>query len=294
MSQHSTSVADRAQLLSSGVLVVRDFWDPGSVRVIQGNSTALGLRARQQLETISASGCSIADWVRQNEDDLIVSPEASDPTRVCRFEYILEGDAGIAQLVRSKLVPTIGGLLGERVVPFKDKQNEKAPGGGAFRPHQDFAAYQSFGPLYHITAMVSVDTATIENGCLEFAINWTELARCNPDLVLRHIEGRALFHFYGGGSKNGDIRDDIANRLIWEPIETQPADIVLFDSFVPHRSAPNASTSSRRAMFLTFNAEREGDWYARYYRDKRRHYDHPKFHVSTPTTHAGSTLPQVS
>src|SRR5262245_58349561 len=63
MSQHSTSVADRAQLLSSGVLVVRDFWDPGSVRVIQGNSTALGLRARQQLETISASGCSIADWV---------------------------------------------------------------------------------------------------------------------------------------------------------------------------------------------------------------------------------------
>jgi 2-aminoethylphosphonate dioxygenase len=282
---YAATVVEEDRFPSSGVLIVRNFWDTHSVRVIQRSSTALSLRARRQLELMHARGCSIADWIRGSDDDLIVSPEASNPGRVCRFEYILGVDAEIALLVRSKLLPMVNSVLGERVVPFKDKQNEKAPGGGAFRPHQDFAAYQFFGPLYHITAMVSVDQAKVENGCVEFATNWTTVARCNPDLVLKHVEGRALFHFYSDGSKNGDIRDDIAARLTWKAIETEPVDIILFDSFVPHRSALNGSNSSRRAMFLTFNLERDGQWYSRYYRDKRRCYDDPKFHVSTPTAH---------
>jgi hypothetical protein len=38
-------------------------------------------------------------------------------------------------------------------------------------------------------------------------------------------------------------------------------------------------------MFLTFNAKREGEWYVRYYGEKRERFNDPKFHVSTPTAH---------
>jgi hypothetical protein len=36
-------------------------------------------------------------------------------------------------------------------------------------------------------------------------------------------------------------------------------------------------------MFMTFSATREGNWYEKYYHDKRQNYGDPKFHVSTPT-----------
>ena len=107
------------------------------------------------------------------------------------------------------------------------------------------------------------------------------------DAVETRIDGRPLLAFFNGGPRNGDIADEIVARLKWQAVEVSPCDLVLFDSFVPHRSAPNATSSPRRAMFLTYAPAAEGDWYARYYADKRANYDDPKFHVSTPTARTG-------
>ena len=49
---------------------------------------------------------------------------------------------------------------------------------------------------------------------------------------------------------------------------TQPGDVAFFDSFAPHRSAPNQTDKPRRALYLTYNALSAGDRRERYYRDK--------------------------
>ena len=277
---------ERASFDQLGFVVRRDAWDAELVSFLHVRSNELGRQARQQLKLINHGRTSPAEWASRSSQDLIVVPEAGDPECLCRFEFILGNDPAMAGFVTARLMPMIDSLLGEAFIPFKDKENEKTPGGGAFRPHQDFAAYQAFGPRYNVTAMLSIDPGTLENGCVEFATNAMDVAGRKPQLVQCWIEGRPLFAHYNGGEKNGDILDEISEQLVWQPVPTASSDLVLFDSFVPHRSQANGSASQRRAMFLTFSARREGDWYSPYYLEKRANYADPKFHVSTPTVHA--------
>jgi phosphonate degradation associated HDIG domain protein len=272
----------RAAFAAQGFLVLRDFFSRDEQQMLEETSSAFGDAAHAVMRRAIARGITLADYARDRRDELIVVAEAHDPIQVCRFEYLLGANADLADFAAARIAPIIACAAGERYIPFKDKENEKHPGGGAFRPHQDFAAYQAFGPRYNVTAMISVDGQTRANGCLSFATNLDEAAR-DAGTVAQWVEGRPLLHFYDGGPKNGDVRDDIVARLSWRGVETAPGDLVIFDSFVPHRSEPNMTSASRRAMFLTYAPAREGDWYARYYADKRANYAAARFHVSTPT-----------
>ncbi|HEV2652671.1 MAG TPA: phytanoyl-CoA dioxygenase family protein [Rhizomicrobium sp.] len=273
--------AERQSFARDGFLVLRDFFSASDVAAIDGWSRAMGWEATATLARAIQDGVSPSVLAR--DGGLIVVPEAVDPEQVCRFEYLLGAMPELRAMVMARIAPVISALAGEAFIPFKDKENEKHSGGGAFGPHQDFAAYQAFGPRYNITAMLPIDPATRANGCLEFAVDWARAARGMAGAVREEIDGRALLAFNEGGPSHGDVRQETIANFHWQIVETSPTDLVLFDSFVPHRSAPNGTQSSRRAMFLTFNAAREGDWYERYYADKRANYDDPKFHVSTPT-----------
>ena len=57
-------------------------------------------------------------------------------------------------------------------------------------------------------------------------------------------------------------------KLKWEMAETQPGDVIFFDSFVPHRSGPNLTDTNRRIMYMTYGKKSEGDWRDRYYTEK--------------------------
>ena len=56
------------------------------------------------------------------------------------------------------------------------------------------------------------------------------------------------------------------------PIATQPGDVIFFDSYAPHRSAPNLTKSCRRVLYVTYNRAAEGDSRNQYYSDKRQSY----------------------
>lgn len=279
------SLEDMAAFQADGFIVLRGALDPVSVAAFRTHADRMGATAQDILQTCAARGQSPAQHAQSSSDALIVVPEADNPAQVCRFEYLLGHDRGFAALVAKTIAPLISAAGGEPYVPFKDKENEKHPAGGAFPAHQDFTSYQAFGPRYNVTAMVTIDPATIANGCLEFAPGWRKALEGRDDLVALRAGGRPLLHSYQGGPKNGDIVEEAAALFDWCYVETAPADLVIFDSFAPHRSAPNHTASARRAMFLTYNAAREGDWYARYYAEKRQAFDDPKFHVSTPTRH---------
>jgi ectoine hydroxylase-related dioxygenase (phytanoyl-CoA dioxygenase family) len=115
---------------------------------------------------------------------------------------------------------------------FKDKINFKNPQKGEFPAHQDaLAGWEEYSPR-HMTLAISLDPSTKENGALEF---------------VRQSHKSGLLSTVGSV-----IPESLVDRMTWELIETNPGDIIIFDSYTPHRSQKNLSNSMRRMMFVTY------------------------------------------
>jgi ectoine hydroxylase-related dioxygenase (phytanoyl-CoA dioxygenase family) len=171
-----------------------------------------------------------------------------------RMENVLPYHEGLRRVATGPaLLGACGQLLGEPVVVFKDKINFKLPGGGGFEAHQDVQAGWSRYASLHITGLVTVDRATVENGCLEIAADF----RGAHELIGAEWEPLSAAQLGG---------------LHWAHLEAEPGDVVYFDSFIPHRSAPNATAAARRVLYFTYNKASEGDHLAQYYADKRASY----------------------
>ena len=65
------------------------------------------------------------------------------------------------------------------------------------------------------------------------------------------------------------LSNKVIDDLQWEPLETKPGDLVLFDSYIPHRSGPNQSNKPRRAAYITYNPKSQQNCREKYYRHKR-------------------------
>ena len=85
---------------------------------------------------------------------------------VNRIENTAPFHHGFAEL-STVLKGPAGQLLGEQAVLFKEKVNFKMPGGGGFKPHQDSQAGWDKYADFYVSALVSIDEATVENGCLQ-------------------------------------------------------------------------------------------------------------------------------
>lgn len=167
-----------------------------------------------------------------------------------RMEDVEPYHRGFSDLFQSeKLQGVVGELFGETAVLYKDKINFKMPGSDGFKAHQDVqAGWDTYADL-HITALVSIDASTPENGCLEMAAG-------------HHRSGLI-------GDKWKPLDED---ALEYTPIPTAPGDAVFFDSYAPHRSKPNMTDKPRRVLYVTYNRASAGDHRRRYYTDKRKNY----------------------
>ena len=199
-------------------------------------------------------------------DDLQARPEVAgkwmkyfegvdgDTRILSRIENFLQYEPVYAELLQGNASLNLLSLFAnERLTLFKEKLNFKLPGGKGFTAHQDAPAFTTFGQRFHVTMMLSIDYGTKDNGCLEIArtprLNGSDSLEMNEDLTLS---------------------DNAVAGFRWEPIETAPGDVVIFDSYVPHRSAANYSDVSRRALYATYNKASEGDFRQRYFMKKRR------------------------
>lgn len=157
------------------------------------------------------------------------------------------------ELVRAgRLRAAVEQLLGAPACLFKEKINFKMPGGAGFEPHQDQQAGWSRYASLFVTALVGIDRATVENGCLE-------MADAPRFAGLIGEEWRPLSATEMAGFK-----------LI--PVPTEPGDVLFFDSFAPHGSKPNLTDAPRRILYLTYNRASEGDHRVRYFADKRANF----------------------
>jgi hypothetical protein len=200
-------------------------------------------------------------------DEVSSMPEISGMQMVYREPSLIEPDLRIIQriedfcphhpgfeaLIRGgRLQGAVEQLLGGPAVLFKDKINFKMPGGGGFEAHQDQqAGWSAYAPIF-VTAMVSIDPATADNGCLELA------------------NGPRLAGLVGREWAPLTAEDMKGFKLV--PVPTGPGDVLFFDSFVPHASKPNLSDRPRRILYLTYNRASDGDQRPRYYADKRANY----------------------
>lgn len=178
----------------------------------------------------------------------------ADGTRLLqRIENFYPYHAGFRALCDSPEMQGVSSdLLGEEAVLFKEKINFKLPGGAGFEPHQDAQADWGKYSSFHLTAMVSVDPCTLENGCLE--------------MVSGHHD-RGLI-----GDLWKPLTAEQMGGMDFIAIPTAPGDAIFFDSFAPHRSAPNLTDTPRRVLYITYNRRSEGDWRVKYYADKRRSF----------------------
>ncbi|MSO70568.1 MAG: hypothetical protein EXQ88_00885 [Alphaproteobacteria bacterium] len=103
-----------------------------------------------------------------------------------------------------------------------------------------------------LTALVALDPATVDNGRLELAAG-------------HHRRGLL-------GPLWQSLSDAELQGVEFAPFPTAPGDVILFDSIVPHCSAPNLIDRPRRLLYITYNRKSAGDQRERYFADKRKSF----------------------
>src|SRR5580765_3812711 len=132
--------------------------------------------------------------------------------RIENFCPFHDGFAGVCD--GEALRGSVSRLLGEAAVLFKDKINFKLPGGDGFKPHQDQqAGWSTYADLF-VTAMVSIDSTTAQNGCLELCVG-------------QHTHGLI------GEEWKPLTAEDMRRMNAWA-VPTRAGDVVFFDSYTPH------------------------------------------------------------
>lgn len=127
------------------------------------------------------------------------------------------------------------------LVLFTEKLNlKRARDGGQYVLHQDFPYWEEYPQAAQIaTAMIFLDDASRENGCLEVAPG--------SHTVGKHPQRKDLDAF--GGNEMDIDRFDMG-RLV--PVEVPAGSVVWFGAFLAHRSLPNRSDADRRALLYSY------------------------------------------
>lgn len=169
--------------------------------------------------------------------------------QISRVENFIKYDYEFKEFLDSRINTIVEQIVGHKPVLFKDKINFKLKGGKSFSPHQDQPAWSDFPPSMFYTVSLFPDNHTIDNGCLQFAGGWNSNKK--------NLIPSALLE--------SDIID-------WFYLEPHTSDLLLFNSYIPHKSGPNNTLYPRQTFFFTYNNSEDGDFLEEYYNQKRIHF----------------------
>jgi Phytanoyl-CoA dioxygenase (PhyH) len=129
----------------------------------------------------------------------------------------------------------------EEVILFTEKLNlKRAHKGGPIVLHQDFPYWKGMTPIASkiATAMLFLDDATIEKGCLEVV----------PGSHREGLQERRVEEGFGSLEMDPERYD--MSRLV--SLEVAAGAVVFFGPFLVHRSLPNRSGDDRRALLYSY------------------------------------------
>ena len=208
---------------------------------------------QEEANKISEIADELENWEETKTKWMIYFEKNRKKSRIEHFVYY---HPTLHDLLASRVYPIVDTISEKKNFLFKDKLNWKHDGGLGFRAHQDHPAWSDFDPDVYISAALFANNSTLENGCLQFG------------------KGKNKFNMECDYNKEGigELTNEIEDNLEWSLSETTPRDILLFDSFVPHRSDENQTTNSRRIFYFTFNDKKYGYLYNKYFLNKRKYF----------------------
>ena len=172
---------------------------------------------------------------------------------LCRTENFADDHARWSTLLETgKLPHYLKQLSGEDMLLFKEKINYKFAGAGGYAPHLDAQAYIHIKEVQHLTVMLAIDSCGPENGCLEI------------------VDGSHRMNVPIG--ENNCLTPEWIESNTWMPIPLEAGEILIFTSYVAHRSQTNMSNKSRRALYATYNVASDGDLRKKYYAERAREW----------------------
>jgi ectoine hydroxylase-related dioxygenase (phytanoyl-CoA dioxygenase family) len=137
--------------------------------------------------------------------------------------------------------PMVDFVGDEQPVLFTEKLNLKRPQhGGPNPPHQDYPYWADTGGAEDIaTAMLFLDDATVENGCLRVAPG-------------SHKSGKWTTRTDGDEFLANEIDMTQYDDVDLVPLELEAGSVVMFGSFLVHQSLPNHSDRERRSLLYSY------------------------------------------
>ncbi|CAG8128514.1 unnamed protein product [Penicillium salamii] len=189
---------------------------------------------------------------------------------LCRTENFANSHSGLNGFLRGKRAASLlHQLAGEEMILFKEKINYKLAGSGGFAPHIDANAYTHVKNIKHLTILAAVDEMSAANGGLEV------------------VDGSHQIEIPLGEDRC--ITSDWVESNVWTPAELESGkrvrsvlkaferdclsyigDLLVFGSYLAHRSGANVSSKDRRAIYATYNCATEGNLHEQYYSDRRK------------------------
>ncbi|KIW89723.1 uncharacterized protein Z519_09879 [Cladophialophora bantiana CBS 173.52] len=175
---------------------------------------------------------------------------AQGKTVLCRTENYANSHAGLNNLLRGeKVLNLLKQLSGEDMLLFKEKINYKLAGSGGFAPHVDSTAYTHIKNINHLAILLAVDPSDMTNGGLEV------------------VDGSHEMNVPIG--KDNCIEPEWVKQQKWTPVELKAGQVLVFGSYLAHRSGANHSNHDRKALYATYNCAREGDLHDEYYAHRK-------------------------
>ena len=167
--------------------------------------------------------------------------------------------------LNEKISALLKDVFDKEFLIFKDKFNAKPPGGEGFFAHYDGVfefidsnnnkkkGWYEYGDFF-ISALVAIDDCNEENGALELA---------------KSHKGD-FDQLYENTKKDGTpaLSKKIESKTLFNVINLNVGDLIIFSNTCPHRSKKNDSQKIRRIIYYTYTLGENGSKYDEYFDGK--------------------------
>lgn len=132
-----------------------------------------------------------------------------------------------------KLLSLVSRLLDAEATMFQDMALIKPPNGREKPWHQDHAYFELTPETHVVGVWIALDPAGLENGCMRVMPGWHR--------------GRKFWHFQIRDLQicDSEMEGLQANRVA---VPLEPGGCLIFDSYIPHGTPSNFTSSRRRAL----------------------------------------------
>ncbi len=159
---------------------------------------------------------------------------------VRRLLYFVDYEPRLKAIAhKPQLLAVIEKLLGDKPEMFQDMALIKPPQGREKPWHQDHAYFELTPETRVVGVWIALDPADIENGCMRVMPGWHRSGRF-PHFQIRDLQ-------ICDSEMNGLIEHRVAVPL-------EPGGCLIFDSYLPHGTPNNFTSSRRRALQFHYRA----------------------------------------